>query len=1380
MEGGDSYRVSSARIGSSSIWRNNPMEAAFSKSFREEDDEQALQWAAIERLPTYLRVRRGILTEEEGQSREVDIKNLGFIERRNLLERLVKIAEDDNERFLLKLKERIDRMTLLLGPPSSGKTTLLLSLAGKLDKDLKFSGRVTYNGHGMEEFVPQRTSAYISQYDLHIGEMTVRETLAFSARCQGVGPRYEMLAELSRREKEANIKPDPDIDIYMKAAALEGQEASVVTDYILKILGLDVCADTMVGDEMIRGISGGQRKRVTTGEMLVGPARALFMDEISTGLDSSTTFQIVNSLRQSIHILNGTALISLLQPAPETYDLFDDIILLSDGQIAYQGPRENVLEFFEYMGFKCPERKGVADFLQEVTSRKDQEQYWAHKDEPYSFISVKEVAEAFQSFHIGQKLGDDIAIPFDKSKSHPAALTKDKYGVSKKELLKACVSREFLLMKRNIFVYVFKTIQLIFVGLITMTIFLRTEMHRDTTADGGIFMGALFFILIMIMFNGFAELAMTILKLPVFYKQRDLLFYPPWAYSLPAWILKIPISILEVTIWVFSSYYVIGFDPDSGRFFKYYLLLICLSQMASGLFRLMGGLGRNIIVANTCGSFALLAVLVMGGFILTRDDVKKWWIWGYWISPLMYGQNAIAVNEFLGKSWSHVPSNSTEPLGVSILKSRGIFPEAHWYWIGVGALIGYCFLFNLLFTLALKYLDPFGKPQAVISKETLAEKIASKTGENVELSSRGRGSSERGNESRRSASSRSLSAKVGSINESDQNRKRGMVLPFEPLSMTFDEIKYAVDMAQEMKAQGISEDRLELLKGVSGAFRPGVLTALMGISGAGKTTLMDVLAGRKTGGYVEGTIKISGYAKKQETFARISGYCEQTDIHSPHVTVYESLLFSAWLRLPPEVNSETRMMFIEEVMELVELTSLRDALVGLPGVNGLSTEQRKRLTIAVELVANPSIIFMDEPTSGLDARAAAIVMRTVRNTVDTGRTVVCTIHQPSIDIFDAFDELLLLKRGGEEIYVGPLGRHSCHLIKYFEEINGIPRIKDGYNPATWMLEVTSAAQEKALRVNFTDIYKNSELYRRNKQLVKELSSPAPGSKDLQFQTRYSQSLLTQCIACLWKQYWSYWRNPPYTAVRFLFTTVIALLFGTIFWDLGSKRTRQQDVLNSMGSMYAAVVFIGFQNGSSVQPVVAIERTVFYRERAAGMYSALPYAFGQVVIELPYILIQTVIYGVIVYAMIGFEWTPTKFFWYLFFMYFTFLYFTFYGMMTVAVTPNHNIAAIVSSAFYALWNLFSGFIVPRTRIPVWWRWYYWACPISWTLYGLIASQYGDIQHAFESGETVEHFVRNYFGFRQEFVGVVAIVVVGICVLFGFMFAFSIKAFNFQKR
>ncbi|KAM3699915.1 hypothetical protein ACB098_05G059300 [Castanea mollissima] len=1367
MESGDLYNAgNSFRRSSSSTWRSGGVEA-YSKSSRDEDEEEALKWAALEKLPTFNRLKKGLLTTREGETSEIDIHNLGLHERKILIDRL--IPEADNEKFLLQLRNRIDRvgidvptievrfehlsveaethvgsralptlfsfifnilegvlsyvhilpskkkhlsilqdvsgiikpgrMALLLGPPSSGKTTLLLALAGKLDPTLKCSGRVTYNGHDLREFISQRTAAYISQHDLHIAEMTVRETLAFSARCQGVGWRQEMLAELSRREKAANIMPDPDMDIFMKGVSTEGQETSIMTDYVLKVLGLEVCADTMVGDQMVRGISGGQKKRVTTGEMLVGPAKALFMDEISTGLDSSTTFQIVNSIKQNIHILHGTAVISLLQPAPETYDLFDDIILLSDGQIVYQGPREHVLEFFESMGFKCPERKGVADFLQEVTSHKDQKQYWARENEPYHIVTVNEFVEAFESFHVRRRIQDELAIPFDKSKSHPAALTTQKYGVRNEELLKACFSRELLLMKRNSFVYIFKFIQLTIVALIASTLFLRTNMHRDSVEDGGIYAGALFFSVIVTLFNGLAELSMTIARLPVFYKQRDLLFYPPWAYALPAWILKIPISCIEAAVWVFITYFIIGFDPNVGRLFREYLLVALVTQMASALFRSIAAMGRSMVVANTFGSCALLTLFALGGFVLSRA---------------------------------------------------------------------------------------FGKPQAIKAEESESTEHNDRTEEGTQLRHRRNNSThdteiEYGDEIRTGSTlSNSSSLVIDTAVEAIESRQKGMVLPFEPHSITFDEVIYSVDMPQEMKSEGVLGDKLVLLEGVSGAFRPGTLTALMGVSGAGKTTLMDVLAGRKTGGYTEGNITISGYPKKQETFARICGYCEQNDIHSPHVTVYESLVYSAWLRLSSEVHFETRQMFIEEVMELVELKPLRQAIVGLPGVSGLSTEQRKRLTIAVELVANPSIIFMDEPTSGLDARAAAIVMRTVRNTVDTGRTVVCTIHQPSIDIFEAFDELFLMKRGGQEIYVGPLGHHSHHLIKYFEGIQEVSKIKDGYNPATWMLEITSSAHEADLGVDFAQIFKNSQLYRRNKALIKELSTPAPNSKDLYFPTKYSRSFFIQCFACLWKQHWSYYRNTHYTAVKIFFTAFVALLFGTMFWDLGSKISKQQDLFNAMGSMYAAVIFLGVQNASTVQPVVAIERVVFYRERAAGMYSALPYAIAQVMIELPYVFVQAVVYGVIVYSMIGFQWTVAKFFWYLFFMYFTLLYYTFYGMMSVAVTPTHQIASIVSAAFYGIWNLFSGFVIPRTRIPVWWRWYCWICPTAWTLYGLIASQFGDLKNKLDTGLAVGDFVESYFGYRHDFLGVVAAVVVGFAVFFAFIFAFAIRTLNFQKR
>ncbi|KAI3848811.1 hypothetical protein MKW92_046664 [Papaver armeniacum] len=1362
MDSGEVYRVASLRRNNSPIWRNNSGEV-FSRSSRYEDDEEALIWAALERLPTYNR----ILTDDGKEIKEIDIKNLGFQEKKQLIERLLKVADEDNEKFLLKLKNRIVgidiptievryenltidaeayaggralptilnyfanyvegclsfirilpsgkkpvrilndisgvikpcRLTLLLGPPSSGKTTLLLALAGRLDKNLEVSGKVTYNGHEMDEFVPQRTSAYISQYDLHIGEMTVRETLNFSARCQGAGTGY--------------------------------------------------------------------------GEMLVGPARALFMDEISNGLDSSTTFQIVNSIRQTIHIMHGTAVISLLQPAPETYDLFDDIILISDQQIVYQGPRENVLEFFEYMGFKCPERKGVADFLQEVTSKKDQRQYWARKDEPYNFIPVKDFAEASQLFHVGRHLRDELATPFNKAKSHPAALTTKRYGISKNEILKACAAREYLLMKRNSFVYIFNLFQLLIQAIIGMTLFFRTELKKETINDGGVYLGALFFALTVILFNGFSELATTVVKLPVFYKQRDLLFFPPWAYAIPTWILKIPITIAEVALWVFVTYYVMGFDPNVERLFRQFFLLLFLHQVASGLFRTVAALGRNMVVANTVASFVLVILLAFSGFVLSRVNVKKWWIWGYWISPLMYGMNGLAVTELLGHSWDKFVFGVTDKLGIAVLRSRGFYTGPYWYWLGVGALFGYLLLLNLFFTLALTYLSPFAQTRAVAE-----DSESEKTGVEMDSLSRKKSSTRRQNKERSEEIKRSMSSNLS--DEANQNRKRGMVLPFQPHSITFNDITYAVDMPAEMKAQGVPEDQLELLKGVSGSFRPGVLTALMEVSGAGKTTLMDVLAGRKTGGYIEGSITISGYPKKQETFARISGYCEQNDIHSPFVTVYESITYSAWLRLPNEVDPATRKMFAEEVMELVELSPLQGALVGLPGVNGLSTEQRKRLTIAVELVANPSIIFMDEPTSGLDARAAAIVMSAVRNTVDTGRTVVCTIHQPSIDIFEAFDELFLMKRGGEEIYVGPLGGHSCHLISYFEGIEGVSKIKDRYYPATWMLEVTSAGQESGLGVNFTELYQSSELYRRNKQLIKDLSIAPPGTKDLYFPTKYSRSFFSQCSACLWKQHWSYWRNPQYNAVRFFFTTVIALMFGTIFWGLGTKIDRTQDLFNAMGSMYCAVIFLGVQNTSSVQPLVAVERTVFYRERAAGMYSALPYAFGQIVIEIPYVLIQSVIYGVLVYAMIGFEWTTEKFFWNLFFTFFSLLYFTYYGMMTVAITPNSDIAAIISSAFYGVWNLFCGFVIPRPTIAIWWRWYYWACPVAWSLYGLVITQYGDIQTKLESQETVEEFLNSYFGFKNSFLPIVAVVIVGINVFFAFVFAYAIRTLNFQKR
>lgn len=1426
-------------------------EDPFGRAQSDHDDEENLRWAALEKLPTYDRMRQGILrraldNDQQQQQRQsvevVDIHKLaaGGDGGRELLDRLF---QEDSERFLRRLRDRIDmvgidlptvevryhqltveadvitagralptlwnaatnflqgligrfgssnkknitilknvngilkpsRMTLLLGPPSSGKSTLMRALAGKLDKNLKVSGSITYCGHPISEFYPERTSAYVGQYDLHNAEMTVRETLDFSRRCLGIGARYEMIAELARRERDAGIKPDPEIDAFMKATAVQGQETNIITDLTLKVLGLDICADVIIGDEMIRGISGGQKKRVTTGEMLTGPARALFMDEISTGLDSSSTFEIVKFMRQLVHVMSETVMISLLQPPPETYNLFDDIILLSEGYIVYHGPRENILEFFESAGFRCPDRKGVADFLQEVTSKKDQQQYWYLDQEQYHYVSVPDFAERFKSFHACQQMQKELQIPFEKSKTHPAALTTRKYGLSSWESLKAVMSREQLLMKRNSFIYIFKVTQLIILALMSMTVFLRIKMPHGQIADGTKFFGALTFGLITIMFNGFAELQLTIKKLPVFYKHRDFLFFPAWTLGVANIILKVPVSFVESAVWVVLTYYVMGFAPAAGRFFRQFIAFFATHQMAMALFRFLGAVLKTMVVANTFGMFVLLIIFIFGGFVIRRNDIRPWWIWGYWASPMMYSQNAISVNEFLASRWA-IPNNDTTidapTVGKAILKSKGLFTGEWGFWLSIGALIGFIILFNMLYLWALTYLSPSSGSNALVSE-----------GEDDvnEMALEGRRKDARRSKDEISQVVSSDPGTNGGTNTLAQSR---VTLPFQPLALCFNHVNYYVDMPAEMKEQGFTESRLQLLSDISGTFRPGVLTALVGVSGAGKTTLMDVLAGRKTSGAIEGDITLSGYPKKQETFARISGYCEQTDIHSPNVTVFESITYSAWLRLSSDIDDGTKKMFVEEVMALVELDVLRDALVGLPGVSGLSTEQRKRLTIAVELVANPSIIFMDEPTSGLDARAAAIVMRTVRNTVNTGRTVVCTIHQPSIDIFESFDELLLLKRGGQVIYAGELGRHSHKLVEYFEAIPGVPKITEGYNPATWVLEVSSPLSEARLNMNFAEIYASSVLYRKNQEVIKELSIPRSDNQDLSFPTKYSQNFYGQCAANFWKQYRSYWKNPPYNAMRYLMTCLFGLVFGTVFWQKGKNIDSQQDLYNLLGATYAATFFLGASNCITVQPVVSIERAVFYREKAAGMYSPLSYAFAQTCVEVIYTILQGILYTVIIYAMIGYDWKADKFFYFLFFITASFNYFTLFGMMLVACTPSALLANILITFALPLWNLFAGFLIVRPAIPIWWRWYYWANPVSWTIYGVVASQFGENEGELSvPGGTpvvVKQFLKDNLGIQHDLLGYVVLVHFAYVIVFFFVFGYSIKFFNFQKR
>ncbi|KAF7045545.1 hypothetical protein CFC21_054641 [Triticum aestivum] len=1265
---------------------------------------------------------------------------------------LVKLLGFETERAKTNVLEDVSgiikpcRLTLLLGPPGCGKSTLLRALAGKLDKSLKVTGDISYNCYELHEFVPEKTAVYINQHDLHIAEMTVRETLDFSAQCQGVGRRPKILKEVNTRESVAGIIPDADIDLYMKVVAVEASERSLQTDYILKIMGLETCADTMVGDAMRRGISGGQKKRLTTAEMIVGPAKAYFMDEISNGLDSSTTFQIINCFQQLTNISEYTMVISLLQPTPEVFDLFDDLILMAEGKIIYHGPRNEALNFFEECGFKCPERKAAADFLQEILSRKDQEQYWLGPHESYRYISPHELSSMFKENHRGRKLHEQSVPP--KSQFGKEALAFNKYSLRKLEMFKACGAREALLMKRNMFVYVFKTGQLAIIALVTMSVFLRTRMTISFT-HANYYMGALFFSIFMIMLNGIPEMSMQIGRLPSFYKQKSYYFYSSWAYAIPASVLKVPVSILDSLVWISITYYGIGYTPTVSRFFCQFLILCLLHHSVTSQYRFIASYFQTPIVSFFYLFLALTVFLTFGGFILPKTSMPEWLNWGFWISPMAYAEISIVINEFLAPRWQK-ESIQNITIGNQILVNHGLYYSWHFYWISFGALLGSILLFYIAFGLALDYRTQYHGSRPTKSLCQQQEKDSTIQ------------------------------------NESDDQSnisKAKMTIPTMHLPITFHNLNYYIDTPPEMLKQGYPTRRLRLLNNITGALRPGVLSALMGVSGAGKTTLLDVLAGRKTGGYIEGDIRIGGYPKVQETFVRILGYCEQVDIHSPQLTVEESVTYSAWLRLPSHVDKQTRSKFVAEVLETVELDQIKDVLVGSPQKNGLSMEQRKRLTIAVELVSNPSIILMDEPTTGLDTRSAAIVIRAVKNICETGRTVVCTIHQPSTEIFEAFDELILMKTGGKTIYNGPIGERSCKVIEYFEKISGVPKIKSNCNPATWMMDVTSTSMEVQHNMDFAILYEESSLHREAEDLVEQLSIPLPNSENLRFSHSFAQNGWIQLKACLWKQNITYWRSPQYNLRRIMMTVISALIYGVLFWKHAKVLNNEQDMLSVFGAMYLGFTTIGAYNDQTIIPFSTTERIVMYREKFAGMYSSWSYSFAQAFIEIPYVFIQVVLYTLIVYPSTGYYWTAHKFLWFFYTTFCSILSYVYVGLLLVSITPNVQVATILASFFNTMQTLFSGFILPAPQIPKWWTWLYYLTPTSWALNALLTSQYGNIEKevkAFGETKSVSIFLNDYFGFHQDKLSIVATVLVAFPFVLIILFSLSIEKLNFQKR
>ena len=352
-----------------------------------------------------------------------------------------------------------------------------------------------------------------------------------------------------------------------------------------------------------------------------------------------------------------------------------------------------------------------------------------------------------------------------------------------------------------------------------------------------------------------------------------------------------------------------------------------------------------------------------------------------------------------------------------------------------------------------------------------------------------------------------------------------------------------------------------LLDHVSGWVKPGTLTALMGVSGAGKTTLLDVLAQRTNTGVITGDMLVNGKALDM-SFQRKTGYVQQQDLHLETTTVREALCFSAMLRQPNSVSKEEKYAYVEDVIKMLHMEDFSDAVVGNPG-EGLNVEQRKLLTIGVELAAKPALLlFLDEPTSGLDSQSSWGIVAFLRKLADNGQAVLATIHQPSAILFQEFDRLLFLAKGGKTVYFGDVGENSKTLLDYFEK-NGARECGSEENPAEYMLETVGAGPGGKPTADWPAIWKeSSEAVAVQTELdhIHATKEKEPPAGDSNSNSQFAMPFTAQIWETTHRVFQQYWRTPVYVWGKVALCTMSALFVGFSFYRQNSSSTGLQNSL----------------------------------------------------------------------------------------------------------------------------------------------------------------------------------------------------------------------------
>lgn len=776
-------------------------------------------------------------------------------------------------------------------------------------------------------------------------------------------------------------------------------------------------------------------------------------DNSTRGLDSASALEFAKSLRVSANLTGACHAVAIYQASQAIYDVFNKVIVLYEGREIFFGPCSKAKEYFVDMGWDCPPRQTVGDFLTSVTNPQERtaregmddevprtpdefEKYW--KQSTHYQRLKKEISEYCEEYPVGGEAEKDFGAT-KRLRQAKHVRPKSPYVISIPMQVKLCVKRAYQRIWNDKPSTLTTVIGRIFMSLVIGSIYFGTPNASAGFQSKG---AALFFAVLMNALISITEINSLYDQRPIIEKQASYAFVHPFTEALGGIVADIPVKFVSAVVFNIIFYFLASLVShqifpsgvkldvltmvqryEASQFFIFFLFTFLSTLAMSGIFRTLAASTKTLAQAMSMAGVIVLAIVIYTGFVITTPEMSKipWFSWIRWINPIFYTFEALIANEFHGRRFEcsqFIPGYPSLPGDSFICAVRGAvagertvsgdayietqysYSYAH-EWRNLGILIGF-WIFSMFVYLIASELNS--------STSSTAEYLVFRRGHvPAQLRNLDKNPGDTG---------------AGEVAPSpkEENERDTSVIPSQHDIFTWRNVCYDIP---------VKGGERRLLDNVSGWVKPGTLTALMGVSGAGKTTLLDVLAKRVSIGVVTGDMLVNG-KPLDASFQRKTGYVQQQDLHLPTTTVREGLRFSAMLRQPKTVSKKEKYEYVEDVIEMLGMQDFADAIVGIPG-EGLNVEQRKLLTIGVELAAKPALlIFLDEPTSGLDSQSSWAICSFLRKLAEHGQAVLSTIHQPSALLFQQFDRLLFLAKGGKTVYFGEIGDQSRMLLDYFE------------------------------------------------------------------------------------------------------------------------------------------------------------------------------------------------------------------------------------------------------------------------------------------------------------------------------------------------------------